>query len=177
MFGIGNNIGIGVGGNAVVSSTTWFTEGKADGIDPSLWADFANDRYAVNGVSKPFADIFTLTRSTTGTYFDAAGVMQTAAINAPRYDYDPVTLETLGLLVEEQRTNLLTYSVPTNGQWGVNGSTDTYDAQVSPDGLTKATLSTANIGTSSSFSNCNNVSFSSGVVYTSSVFVKAATVS
>ena len=49
-------------------------------------------------------------RATTATYFDAAGVMQTAAINVPRIDHDPVTGESLGLLIEEARTNLLTYS-------------------------------------------------------------------
>ena len=49
----------------------------------------------------------TFTRASTGTYFDSAGTMQTAAINAPRWDYDPVTLQSRGLLLEDQRTNLL----------------------------------------------------------------------
>lgn len=49
----------------------------------------------------------TFARASTGTYFDANGVMQTAAIDAPRFDTDPVTRESLGLLVEEPRTNLL----------------------------------------------------------------------
>lgn len=43
----------------------------------------------------------------TATYFDVAGVMQTAATNIPRWDYDPVTHALKGLLIEEQRTNLL----------------------------------------------------------------------
>jgi hypothetical protein len=49
----------------------------------------------------------TFTRASTATYFDAAGVMQTAATNAPRFDYDPVTHVLRGLLIEEQRTNVL----------------------------------------------------------------------
>jgi hypothetical protein len=58
-------------------------------------------------------------RSSTATYFDAAGVMQTAAVNAPRIDHDPSTHAVLGLLIEEQRTNLLTYSgdLRTGANW------------------------------------------------------------
>jgi hypothetical protein len=47
----------------------------------------------------------TFTRASVGTYFDAAGVMQSAAANQPRFDYNPLTHEALGLLVEEARTN------------------------------------------------------------------------
>ena len=49
--------------------------------------------------------LLTFTRASTGTYFDSTGTMQTAAINAPRWDYDPVTLQSRGLLSEDQRTN------------------------------------------------------------------------
>ena len=84
----------------------WYLQGKADGVDPTLWADFINNRYAVNGVAVPFADVFTHTRASTATYFDATGVMQNAAVDTPRFDYDPVTLLPKGLLIEEQRTNL-----------------------------------------------------------------------
>ena len=44
-------------------------------------------------------------RPSTATLFDASGTLLSAAINAPRYDHDPVTLAARGLLVEEQRTN------------------------------------------------------------------------
>ena len=49
----------------------------------------------------------TFTRASTATYFDSTGVMQTAATNAPRFDYDPVTHVLRGLLMEDTRTNLL----------------------------------------------------------------------
>ena len=72
----------------------------------------------MNGAAEAFSDIFTFTRSTTGTYFDANGVMQTAAINTPRFDHNPLTGEKLGLLIEEQRTNLVFRSGDIAGYWG-----------------------------------------------------------
>lgn len=47
------------------------------------------------------------TRSTVATYTNSAGVLTTAAINQPRFDYDPVTLQPRGILIEVTRTNLL----------------------------------------------------------------------
>lgn len=80
----------------------------------------------------PFVDIdfrsiafdprVTFTRSSSATYFDASGAMQTASSNVPRIDYDPATLAVHGLLVEAQSTNLLTYSTTTTGTVGVVGS-------------------------------------------------------
>jgi hypothetical protein len=60
--------------------------------------------------------LLTFTRASTATYFDSAGVMQTAAVNAPRWDYDPATLALRGLLLEDQRTNLLLNSATLSTQ-------------------------------------------------------------
>ena len=49
----------------------------------------------------------TFTRASTATYFDSAGVLQTAAINTPRFDYDPAAHVIKGLLIENtSRTNV-----------------------------------------------------------------------
>jgi hypothetical protein len=52
-------------------------------------------------------NLITFTRASDGTYVDSDGLIKTAGTDVPRFDHDPVTGECLGLLVEEQRTNLL----------------------------------------------------------------------
>jgi hypothetical protein len=49
----------------------------------------------------------TFTRVSTATFVGSDGLIQSAAINAARFDHDPVTLACKGLLIEEARTNLV----------------------------------------------------------------------
>ena len=72
---------------------------------PSLDLRFADNKSLTDAVTG--ASLVTFTRASSGTYTDSAGVLQTAATDVPRFDHDPTTGESLGLLVEEQRTNLL----------------------------------------------------------------------
>ncbi len=69
---------------------------------PNVWAslvlDFEN--------SKTLDPRITFTRSSTATYVGSDGLIKTAAADEPRFDHDPVTGECLGLLIEEQRSNL-----------------------------------------------------------------------
>ena len=64
----------------------------------------------------------------------------TAAYYGPRFDYDPVTLAAKGLLIEEQRTNLLTGSADfTATYWPVaTNVVVTADNTTSPDGTNNA---------------------------------------
>ena len=65
--------------------------------------------------------------------------LQTAASGVARFDHNPVTQESLGLLVEEQRTNLLTYSEDfTNASWTKVNSTITSDTITAPNGTLTA---------------------------------------
>lgn len=47
----------------------------------------------------------TLTRSNAAYYFSSAGVLTNAGADAPRFDYNPITLAPLGLMIEASRTN------------------------------------------------------------------------
>ena len=49
----------------------------------------------------------TFTRASTATFVGSNGLIQSATINTPRFDHDPVTLACKGLLIEESRTNVL----------------------------------------------------------------------
>ena len=82
----------------------------------------------------------TFTRASSATFVGSNGLIQSATTNTPRFDYDPVTLAAKGLLIEEQRTNLLTYSEQfDNAAWAkVNSPTLVSNVAVAPDGATTA---------------------------------------
>jgi hypothetical protein len=72
---------------------------------PFLDLRLADNKSLVDAVTG--ASLVTFTRASDGTVTDSAGVLQTAATDVPRFDHNPTTGESLGLLVEEQRSNLL----------------------------------------------------------------------
>ncbi|MFJ3259838.1 carbohydrate binding domain-containing protein [Pseudomonas sp. NPDC086581] len=86
---------------------------------------------------KTFADLINFSRSSVATRFNAFGQLESVAANEPRFDYDPITKQLRGLLIEEQRTNMLRYSSGLDsGAWikgsGVSISTD---GTLGPDGV------------------------------------------
>ena len=66
-------------------------------IDPSLKLDFANARALDPRI--------TFTRASSASYVGKDGLIKLAKANEPRFDHDPITGESLGLLIEEERTN------------------------------------------------------------------------
>jgi hypothetical protein len=62
-------------------------------------------------------------------------VLQTAASGVARFEHNPTTFESLGLEIEEQRTNLVTYSeVFTDAVWTKTRASITANTVVAPDG-------------------------------------------
>jgi hypothetical protein len=118
------------------------TSGELDfpKILPSLDLNFVN--------SNTLDPRITFTRGGGGSYFDSNGLIKYAGVNEARFDYDPETGESLGLLMEESRTNLLPWSENFN-QWSLNnegggGSTITRKLSdvKSPDGINNYFLCT-----------------------------------
>ena len=108
----------------------------------------------------------------TGTVATTYIPTQASASGAPRFDYDPVTLASLGLLIEEQRTNLVTYSEQfDNAAWTKTNSSITANTVIAPDG---ALTGDKIVSTSGSLGLIvQSVSQTSGTSYALSVFAKA----
>lgn len=99
------------------TSDLWLRAGHI----PSLDLRFAESKTLNDAVTGQ--NLITFTRASTGTYVAGDGLLKTAAVNEPRFDHNPTTGESLGLLVEEARTNTLTDSMPTTS--GGTGITNT----------------------------------------------------
>jgi hypothetical protein len=88
----------------------------------SLFLDFARQQYYAQGLGDTFESIITYTRAGEGGRFNALGQYELVPANVPRLDHDPVTLQPLGIRVEESRTNLLLNSVLAGGTSGAAGA-------------------------------------------------------
>jgi hypothetical protein len=125
----------------------------------------------------PVTQAGTFSRASVGTYFDNNGVLQTAAVDTPRYTYDPSDLTKAPyLLLEAAATNLL----PNSGHlaaWTNAGApymSTTTGATAAPDGTLSGDL-IVNSGGTDFCSFYQAASVTSGNNYVVSLFVKAGT--
>lgn len=135
------------------------------GIQPSLNLPFATDRTLDSRI--------TFTRSSNGAYYNASGFLTTASSNVPRFGYDPLTLASLGLLVEQSSTNLQTYSLLATN-WTTFQSTLVTSATTSPDGISNAVKIVESVANNTHQLYGPNPTISGSTVYTYSVYAKAA---
>ena len=87
----------------------------------------------------------TFLRASSGTFTDFDGIIKTAAIDRPRFEHD-ADGRCLGLLVEEQRTNILLQSGNQNSSPWVLASATAEPNQLAPDGSLSATRITSTAG-------------------------------
>jgi hypothetical protein len=133
---------------------------------PSLDLNFA--------VTKNIGPLVTFTRASNATYIDSAGTLQTAATDVPRFDHNPTTGESLGLLVEEARTNLCLHSEDiSNAAWVLNGGAVTTNTTAAPNGQTTADTFTVDASTIASVH--QQITCLASTTYTWSCFVRLGT--
>jgi hypothetical protein len=155
---------------------------------PSFQRDFASLKTLDHGTGPAI----TFTRASDATYFDADGVLQTAANDTPRFDHDPATGgSSLGLLIEEARTNSIRNSQAGGAVVGAPGTMPTFwtkgadsnsvTSEVigsgTEDGLSYVDVKiagtpTATAATSVQFESSTQVVATSGQTWTASSYVK-----
>ena len=125
--------------------------------------------------------------ATDGVLFSGAQLEQSATVgeyipttstinSAPRFDHNPTTGESLGLLVEEARTNLFLQSNQFDTTWTNTSSSETAASGTAPDGTNTAweLKDTLDVILTSHQVN-QTITFTSGVTYTFTCWMKAGT--
>lgn len=153
---------------AVIQFIDTLTAGRADNSVSSgsfyLWGAQLEQR------ARATAYIPTTTQAVT----NYIPTLISAGVGVPRFDCNPTTGESLGLLIEEQRTNFLVassnYSVL---EWpkGLSFLSDSFTT--APDGTNTASKLAATITTGAHFFQ-QNITATANVAYTFSVYLKAA---
>jgi hypothetical protein len=135
-------------------------------VRPALHLDFASARL--------FDPRLAFTRASTARYFDAAGVLRIAPAGVARLDHDPATGAGLGLLIEEQRTNLVLQSEDF-AAWGTGSASIAANSAAAPDGTETADKFVPNgVDTLHRVFQAGVSGLTGSSVYTASVFVRSA---
>jgi len=117
----------------------------AKGVVPSLDLRFASQKNLNDYMTGQ--NLITFSRpvganQSPGTYVDENGIIQLSTADTPRFDHNPATGESLGLLIEESRINRVLLSIPpatSSTGWSVVNATGTANAISAPDGTLSAT--------------------------------------
>jgi hypothetical protein len=135
-------------------------------VRPSLDLDFTQEELDPR---------ITFSRGSIGTRVNRNRLIETVAANQPRFDYDPVTGECKGLLIEESRINSLLYSQDfSNASWIISGLSFSYNNVIGLDGTTTASTFTA-ISTNTLNAIYQNFTCTASTTYTFSFYVKLGT--
>ena len=120
----------------VIHRNTAYTSGA---LNEKYTGDVANVTYVWGAqFEKERSSVTAYTPTTSAPITNYIPVLQTASVNAPRLDHDPVTGESKGLLIEEQRTNL--NSTSNTAAWHYEAYT-LYGYGIAPDGTQTAVYS------------------------------------
>jgi len=145
---------------------------KSSIVVPKGFYGKANVLQGFNPQTESLVDL-DVTRNTTATRVNEAGLIENVAANVPRRDF--LNGGCGELLVEPQRTNKLIQSEDFSITWSNTGTSITVNQTSSPDGNETADL-LSNDGTNGFHTIRQVVSVTTGVEYSFSVFVKKKTI-
>jgi hypothetical protein len=140
---------------------------------PSLNLNFAS--------SRTLDPRITFTRTSTGTYTNKNGLVTIAPTDTPRFDhsYNGSNVESLGLLIEESRTNLVLRSNTFNTYWSSVSATCVFTQNVTgPDGVSNGAWTIDDQSTASDgagFEQSFSITPSTSTNYCLSIFAKQGT--
>lgn len=100
--------------------------------------------------------------------------LQTAASGEARFDHDPVTGESKGLLIEEARTNLNSYSGSFTLGYSTADASKFYDYGIAPDGTQSAVKVAIDYGQTTPKGMTRNLGTTANTIHTSSCYVKSS---
>ena len=173
-----------VTGNTAIPASTWITaiSGNVITINNNL-SNILPANAAINVVPAGMWFNFssdtglTVDTSTSGSagYFDISGHLQTASFGTARFDYNPITHASRGLLYEDMSVNLAKQSAFIS--WSTSNVTLTLNNATSPDNATHAARLTENTASTTHFINgsTSDVGYAVGTTYTVSCYLKAGT--
>ncbi len=156
-------------GNAVTLSrgqVPWFHRGQY--ADANFYADFVNNRYAVNGAEVTAAALWSVTQSVGGYAKQSDGSLISYAANTLRIGGD-------GVLIEEAKTNLALYCDDfSNAAWSKTNATIVSDSETTPDSSADGdTLSDDSSTGTGAVHASQAITFATSTDYTVSIFAKA----
>jgi hypothetical protein len=153
-------------------ASTGNTFGSTGGISYS--ATGTESFYIWGGQIEQRSSVTAYNATTTTAITNYIPQLLTAPINAPRFDFNPVTGESLGLLIEQSSTNLLLYSQDfNNAYWVKANSTINNTANIAPDGTQTFNKLIESTSTSEHYINSSTYTAIAGA-YTLSIYAKAS---
>ena len=109
--------------------------------------------------------------TTTSPITNYIPVLMTAPAGVARFDHDPISGKSLGLLIEESRTNLLSYSQDfSQSVWATANVGWVGDTVIAPDGTLTGGTRTALVTNSSGIRNLGAIGSTLGITY--SLYIK-----
>ena len=162
-----------VPGGALAGSWTRNALWKTARAVPSLDLRFADNKTLGDAVGG--GSLVTFTRASSATFVGSDGLIKTAATNEARFDHNPTTGESLGLLVEEARTNLALRSEELdNASWSKTGSSVSANSTTGPDNSSTADKIVEDTSTGGHVIIQSVSALADSTTYTASIFCKAA---